>query len=98
MRYVRLERDGAVHDLTAEEIAAIDGAKGKARKGDWEDPNFSAAFANVEIEYRRAGDPSDRVRVHRLELIASDVIAGTSQDGIARGNQRSSGFTGPRWA
>ena len=36
-----------------------------ARKGTWTDPNFSEAFAHVEIEYRKAGDPADRVRVHR---------------------------------
>ena len=82
MRFIRLEADGALHYLTADEIAAIEtaaaeararakgkdkakAAKGKARKHDWLDPNFSEAFANVEIEYRRAGDPSDRVRVHR---------------------------------
>ncbi|MBZ0235005.1 MAG: hypothetical protein K8M05_21945 [Deltaproteobacteria bacterium] len=65
MRYVRLEDDGAIHYLTADEIAAADGRATRARKGDWNDPNFSESFANVEIEYRKAGDPSDRVRVHR---------------------------------
>ncbi len=76
MRYIRLEDDGAIHYLTAEDIAAAAGrtaddrggeqGKGaRARKGDWRDPNFSEAFAHVEIEYRTAGDPTDRVRVHR---------------------------------
>jgi hypothetical protein len=76
MRYIQLQDDGSIHYVTAEEIAAADGTvaatrggeKGKgarARKGDWTDPNFSEAFAHVEIEYRKAGDPTDRVRVHR---------------------------------
>lgn len=76
MRYLRLLDDGSIHYLTADEIAAADGTaatdrggergKGaKARKGDWKDPNFSEAFAHVEIEYRKLGDPADRVRVHR---------------------------------
>lgn len=65
MRYIRLEDDGSIHYLTAEEIAASDGRATRARKGDWNDPNFSEEFANVEIEYRKVGDPADRVRVHR---------------------------------
>lgn len=76
MRYVRLSDDGSIHYVTDADIAAADGStaadrggeKGKgakARKGDWRDPNFSEAFAHVEIEYRKAGDTSDRVRVHR---------------------------------
>ena len=65
MRFVRLADDGAIQYVTAEEIAAADGRATRARKGNWHDPNFSESFANVEIEYRKAGDPADRVRVHR---------------------------------
>jgi hypothetical protein len=65
MRYIRLNDDGSIHYITAEEIAASDGRATRARKGDWNDPNFSESFANVEIEYRKYGDPGDRVRVHR---------------------------------
>jgi hypothetical protein len=67
MRYIRLEDDGSIHYLTAEDIAAADAAAARttARKSTWSDPNFSEAFANVEIEYRKVGDPADRIRVHR---------------------------------
>ncbi|HUQ05188.1 MAG TPA: hypothetical protein VM261_21945 [Kofleriaceae bacterium] len=65
MRYIRLADDGAIHYITADEIAASDGRATRARKGDWNDPNFSEEFANVEIEYRKHGDPADRIRVHR---------------------------------
>jgi hypothetical protein len=37
--------------------------KGAERKGDWTSPNFSEAFAHVEIRYRRVGE--DQVRIHR---------------------------------
>jgi hypothetical protein len=79
MRYFRLEPDGSIHYLDAAEIAAIEAATPRpkkpkegaiaaprgtaARKGDWLSPNFSEAFAHVEIRYRRVGD--DKVRIHR---------------------------------
>lgn len=65
VRYLRLQDDGSIHYITADEIAASDGRATRARKGDWHDPNFSDEFANVEIEYRKHGDPADRIRVHR---------------------------------
>ena len=74
MRFFRLEPDGSIHYLDRAEIDAIEQvqtAKGKptakgtakSRKGDWQSPNFSEAFANVEIQYRKVGDT--QVRVHR---------------------------------
>lgn len=76
MRYVRPEADGALHGITADEIATLDsaaaasrggesGKRARSRKHDWLDPNFSEAFAHVEIRYRAVGDPSAPVRVHR---------------------------------
>ena len=81
MRYFRLEDSGDIHYYDAVEIAAMDAAiaeraaargRGKSkralaasRKGSWSDPNFSEAFANVEISYRKPGDPRGRIRVHR---------------------------------
>lgn len=75
MRAFRLEPDGSLHYLTAEDIRAIEAdeagkrTRPKSLKGDWLSPNFSKAFANVEISYRRlpqpgtAADPT--VRIHR---------------------------------
>jgi hypothetical protein len=65
MRYIRLEDDGSIHYLTEEEIVETETETAAARKGTWHDPNFAEGFAHVEIEYRKAGDPTDRVRVHR---------------------------------
>jgi len=67
MRFFRLGPDGAIQYLEQPEIDAIEAAgrkgKAKSRKGDWSSPNFSEAFANVEIRYRKVGD--EQIRVHR---------------------------------
>lgn len=75
MRAFRLAPDGALRYLSAADIQAIEAeeagkrARPKSLKGDWLSPNFSKAFANVEISYRRLarpGEPADSiVRVHR---------------------------------
>ena len=78
MKFFRLEDSGAIHYYTTEEIAAMDAdsaaraaghkakrAMARSRKSSWLDPNFSEAFANVEISFRKVGDPSGRVRIHR---------------------------------
>jgi hypothetical protein len=67
MRYFTLQDDGDVHYLDQSEIDAIDkeaaAHRPKSLKKDWQSPNFSHAFANVEIQYRKTGDT--QVRVHR---------------------------------
>ena len=66
MRYFTLDTSGNIHYLTADEIAAADADahhKAKRLKHDWESPNFSAAFSNVEIRYRKIGE--SQIRVHR---------------------------------
>jgi hypothetical protein len=64
MRYFRLTDDGAIDYLDAAEIEALD-PRAKSRKGDWRSPSFSEAFANVEIQYRKQGDATAPIRVHR---------------------------------
>jgi hypothetical protein len=67
MRYFTLDDTGAVHYLDQAEIDELDRQAEKSRtkslKHDWQSPNFSAAFANVEIQYRKPGETT--VRVHR---------------------------------
>ena len=68
MRYFRLEDDGAIHYLEADEIEAIEQRakpRAKKRKSGWRSPNFSEAFAHVELRYRKLDDPAGTVRVHR---------------------------------
>ncbi len=71
MRYFRIEPDGSLHYLTAGEIAASDAEaaasaarKPRSLKSTWSSPNFSAAFANVEIQYRKVGESLNRVHRH----------------------------------
>ncbi len=75
MRAFRLEPDGSVHYLSTADIQAIEAeeagkrTKPRSLKGDWLSPNFSKAFANVEISYRRLARPGEvadpTVRIHR---------------------------------
>jgi hypothetical protein len=63
MRFFTLDDAGEVHYLDAAEIDELEKGKTNSLKKDWKSPNFSAAFANVEIQYRRPGET--QVRVHR---------------------------------
>lgn len=65
VRYFRFEPDGALHYFTAEEVAQLDGTTATQLKGSWRPPDFSPAFANVEVQYVPAGQPSAPRRVHR---------------------------------
>ena len=65
MRYFTLDDAGVIQYLDEAAIDALDkdAPKTKSLKHDWKSPNFSAAFANVEIRYRKIGETA--VRVHR---------------------------------
>jgi hypothetical protein len=70
MRFFTLDEAGGIHYLAQAEIDELDKAAEKNRprslKHDWLSPNFSEAFANVEIRYRMPGRPGESdVRVHR---------------------------------
>ena len=67
MRYFSLDDAGDIHYLSQDEIDAADrdaaAHKPKSLKHDWQPPTFSAAFSNVEIQYRKIGEA--QIRVHR---------------------------------
>ena len=65
LRYFTLEPDGAIHYLTAEEIATAESKIAKKLNQVWVSPNFSEAFSNVELVFRPAGQPDAATRVHR---------------------------------
>ena len=65
LRFVTLNPDGTVHDLTTAEIAALAAKKAKKVKGGWVDTDFSEAFNNMELTFRKAGDPKAKLIVHR---------------------------------
>lgn len=65
LRYITLDPDGKVHYLTAAEIEQLAPKKAKKVKGGWVDTDFSEAFNNMELTFRKAGDPKAPLIVHR---------------------------------
>jgi hypothetical protein len=63
MRYFSIEESGDLKYFEKADLDALDAKRSKKLKHDWESPNFSEAFQNVEIQYRRPGDAA--LRVHR---------------------------------
>jgi hypothetical protein len=64
MRYFELAADGAVRYLTRGDLARLSERRAKRKKKSWVDPDWSVAFANVELRLARVDDPS-RQLVHR---------------------------------
>mgnify|MGYP001602544807 FL=1 len=65
VRFFRLEADGTLHYLTAEDIDALEGTKASKLNVEWKSPDFSPAFANVEVQFVPKGQPAAPRRVHR---------------------------------
>jgi hypothetical protein len=65
VRYFRVEPDGALHYFTPAEVAALETQLAPKLKSNWKAPDFSPAFANVEVEFVPAGQPSAPRRIHR---------------------------------
>ncbi|MBI4955109.1 MAG: hypothetical protein HY908_24010 [Myxococcales bacterium] len=79
MRYFRIEPDGALRYLDTEDIAAEERKAGERRKDTWFPPDFSEAFANVEITFRaRGAGPGAPERVHR------HMAMNLGDDGLAK--------------
>ncbi len=64
LRYFRLEPDGALHYLTAEEIAAAEKTLAQKLNKAWTSPDFSVAFSNAELVFKPKGKEGP-LRVHR---------------------------------
>jgi hypothetical protein len=64
LRYFRLEPDGGIHYLTAEEIATDEKTKAQRLNRTWVSPEFSVVFSNSEIVFRPKGKEGP-LRVHR---------------------------------
>jgi hypothetical protein len=66
LRYFHVLPDGALHYLSAEEIAAEEKAGPRRLKASWTPPDFSPAFADMELTFRPRGAPAEApVRIHR---------------------------------
>lgn len=71
LRYFRVEKDGTLHYLTHEEIAAVEKKLGRARHGKWNPPDFSEAFANSELGFRAKGAPATAPVMYHRHIAAN---------------------------
>jgi hypothetical protein len=76
VRFFRVEPDGSLHYFTLPEVKALESEKASSLKADWKSPDFSPAFANVEVQFVPRGHPESPRRVHR------HIGADLSNDGV----------------
>ncbi|MDB4960616.1 MAG: hypothetical protein JWP01_615 [Myxococcales bacterium] len=65
LKFFTLNDDGTIHYLTPTEIEALAKKKAKKKKGGWVDTDFSEAFTNMELSFRKAGVATAPIVVHR---------------------------------
>ena len=65
VRYFRVEPDGSLHYFTADEVKELEGTTAANLKSNWKAPDFSPAFANVEVQFVPRGKPDAPRRIHR---------------------------------
>ncbi len=65
VRYFRIEPDGALHYYSALEISKVESEHALRLKTTWKSPDFSPAFANVELQFRAVGQPNAPLRIER---------------------------------
>lgn len=78
VRFFRIEDDGSLHYFSRSEIDALEGAKASKLKETWKAPDFSPAFANVEVQFVPKGQPQAQRRIHR------HIGANLSDDGLSK--------------
>lgn len=76
LRYFRLRDDGSIVYLTEDDIAALADTRARKKARNWVDTDYSVAFSNMELQFRRRGDASAPVRVHR------HIAANLNNDGF----------------
>jgi hypothetical protein len=79
VRFFRVEPDGSLHYLSDADVAALAPVKAERLKETWASPDFSQAFADVEIQFAPVGSPADAPRrIHR------HIAANLSDEALAR--------------
>lgn len=77
LRYFRIENDGNIHYLTLEEISSLENVKGQRLKGTWIDTDFSMAFRNMELAFRKKGGGSTIIHRHIAYNLDNRHFAGS---------------------
>jgi hypothetical protein len=75
-RYFRFEADGSLHYYSKDEIDALEGQAAKKLHSKWKAPDFSPAFANVELTFVPKDNPKAEPRMFR------HIGADLSNDGL----------------
>ena len=78
LRFFNLTPEGTPLGLSEEDIVALEGSTATKLNQVWKSPDFSVAFSNSEIAFRKASDPKAPLRIHRH--IAADL----SDSGLRR--------------
>ncbi len=65
VKFFRVEADGTLHYFSADEVKELEGTTASNLKASWKAPDFSPAFANVEIQFVPRGQPDSPRRTHR---------------------------------
>jgi hypothetical protein len=65
LKFFNLNDDGSIHYLTKPEYEALEKKIAKKKNHSWVDTDFSEAFTNMELSFRKAGDATAPVVVHR---------------------------------
>ncbi len=80
LRYFTIQPDGTLHHLGSQEIADLAATRARRKKASWVDTDYSVAFTNSELTFRRAGDPTAPLIVHRhiAANLADDGFVGSA--------------------
>jgi hypothetical protein len=65
LKYFTINDDGTLHYLTQTEIDGLAKKKAKKLRGKWVDTDFSEAFNNMELTFRKVGDAKAPLVTHR---------------------------------
>lgn len=65
LKFVTLNDDGSLRYVTQADVDTLAKKKAKKKKGGWVDTDWSPAFTNMELTFRKAGDATAPLVVHR---------------------------------
>lgn len=65
LRFFRLKDDGSIEYLTQADVDALAPTRAKKVKHGWVDTDFSEAYTNMELSFRKAGDAAAPLVTHR---------------------------------
>lgn len=77
-RFFRVEPDGSLHYFSQKDVADLEKTLAVKLRATWKAPDFSPAFANVELQFVPKGKPDAPRRIHR------HIGADLSNDGLTK--------------